>query len=146
MSTFTSFMRGDHEQCDRRFATAETAVASGDWQQADEAHREFIESIRQHFAMEEVLLFPAFELASGNATGPTAVMRHEHEQMRSLLDEMGQAVAQRDSDAYLGASETLLILMQQHNGKEEQILYPMSDRMLGVEREALLGKMRALGA
>ncbi len=145
MNTFTSFMGGDHHRCDQYFAAAESAVDSGDWQQAGTAHQQFIGAMQQHFAMEEELLFPAFEQASGNPAGPTTVMRHEHEQMRALFTEMDQALAQQDSDSYLGASETLLILMQQHNAKEEQILYPMSERLLAERQETLLAEMQALG-
>jgi hemerythrin-like domain-containing protein len=145
MQTFTNFMGGDHHQCDQYFAEAEAAVESGAWQHAATAHRQFIEAMQRHFAMEEELLFPAFEQASGNPSGPTTVMRHEHEQMRSLFGEMDEAVAQQDADAYLGTSETLLILMQQHNAKEEQILYPMSERLLAEQQEALLADMQALG-
>jgi len=37
------------------------------------------------------------------------------------------------------------MLMQQHNAKEEQILYPMSDQVLGEDVPSILNKMRALG-
>lgn len=146
MTTFTNFMGGDHHRCDQLFAEAEAAVDGGDWQQAESAHRQFIQAMTQHFAMEEELLFPAFEQASGNAMGPTVVMRHEHEQMRALFAEMSDAAKRQDAEGYLGASETLLILMQQHNAKEEQILYPMSDRMLDGHQDDLLQKMQTLVA
>jgi hemerythrin-like domain-containing protein len=146
MTTFTNFMGGDHHHCDQLFATAEGAVDSGEWQQATTAHQQFIHAMQQHFAMEEELLFPAFEQASGNSMGPTVVMRHEHEQMRTLFAEMDEAVEKQDPSAYLGASETLLILMQQHNAKEEQILYPMSDSMLDGQQDELLQKMQSLVA
>jgi hemerythrin-like domain-containing protein len=65
------------------------------------------------------------------SSGPTQVMRMEHEQMRDLMQEMANAVAAGNQDSYLGLSETLNMLMQQHNLKEENMLYPMSDRVLG---------------
>lgn len=145
MNTFSDFMSHDHGHCDALFARAEEVVESGDWGDAAAVHGEFLLAMNHHFAMEEELLFPAFEEASGNASGPTAVMRHEHSQMRSLFEEMSEALAQQDVDAYLGVAETLLILMQQHNAKEEQILYPMSDRLLAPQRDALMNKMRSLG-
>ena len=54
--------------------------------------------------------------------GPTRMMRMEHEQMRQLFSELAEALENRDKDGYLGLSETLMILMQQHNMKEEQVL------------------------
>jgi DUF438 domain-containing protein len=64
-------------------------------------------------------------------SGPTEVMRGEHRQMRDLLAQMRASLANRDSDDFGGNAETLLIMMQQHNMKEENILYPMCDNALG---------------
>ena len=58
------------------------------------------------------------------------MMRHEHQQMRGLMDELATALAARDADGYRGVGETLLIMIQQHNVKEENILYPMCDAQL----------------
>lgn len=145
MNTFSSYMGDDHHHCDELFAAAESAVEKGDWAGAAEAHERFLGGMQRHFAMEEEVLFPAFEEATGSNMGPTSVMRHEHEQMRQLFDEMTQAFDQQQVQDYLGASETLLILMQQHNAKEEQILYPMTDRMLEAQQAALLAKMQDVG-
>ncbi len=144
MQSLSEFLGGDHKACDRLFASAEEEVAHGRWEVAAQQHSDFISAMESHFGMEEEGLFPAFEQTTGQTMGPTQVMRHEHTQMRQLFAEMGQALSQRDADGYLGASETLLILMQQHNAKEEQILYPMSDRVLASEREALLERLAAI--
>jgi hemerythrin-like domain-containing protein len=136
-------MAGDHHFCDELFAAAEQAVEGGQWQQAAEAHQRFVDSIEQHFQAEEELLFPAFEQAGGMSEGPTSVMRHEHQQMRALFTQMDSALAAQSSEEYLGASETLLILMQQHNAKEEQILYPMLDQVLAPQEGALLSELES---
>ncbi len=70
------------------------------------------------------MLFPAFEQATGMTMGPTRVMRMEHEQMRGLLSQM--AMAATDIDALVEHGDTLLMLTQQHNMKEEGMLYPMA--------------------
>ena len=57
--------------------------------------------------------------------GPTQVMRMEHQQMRALVQDLDNALAAQDKDEYLGLSETLMVMMQQHNMKEEMMLYPM---------------------
>lgn len=145
MTTFSHYMGDDHHRCDELFASAEAAVESGDWAEAAAANARFLSSMQLHFAMEEELLFPAFEEASGSSMGPTMVMRHEHEQMRQLFTEMDHALQGKQAEEYLGVSETLLVLMQQHNAKEEQILYPMTDRVLETEQSALLAKMQDLG-
>ncbi|HFC53637.1 MAG TPA: hemerythrin domain-containing protein, partial [Gammaproteobacteria bacterium] len=93
---------------------------------------------------EEEVLFPAIEEAIGSSMGPTQVMRLEHEQMRGLLGEMEQALVAKDADAFLGGAETLLVLMQQHNAKEEQIVYPLSDQVLAADPENVLGRLKAM--
>ncbi|MDK9703299.1 MAG: hemerythrin domain-containing protein [Sulfuritalea sp.] len=120
-----------HKHCDEIFAQAEDACASGDWDTGENAFALLQDQLETHFSSEEELLFPAFESATGMTSGPTEVMRGEHRQMRDLLAQMKGALAARDSDAFGGAAETLLILMQQHNMKEENILYPMCDNALG---------------
>ena len=124
------FMAQDHRDCDLLFAKAENAASKEDWETASQAFNEFIQAMERHLGIEEQTLFPAFEEATGIVTGPTEMMRMEHEQMRTLFSEMKAAMEQRDSDNYLGEAETLLILMQQHNMKEEQILYNIMDQRL----------------
>jgi DUF438 domain-containing protein len=120
-----------HKHCDELFAQAEDACAGGDWATGEKAFALLLDQLETHFTSEEELLFPAFETATGMTSGPTEVMRGEHRQMRDLLGQMKGALAAKDSDAFGGAAETLLILMQQHNMKEENILYPMCDNALG---------------
>ena len=124
------FMSKDHKDCDMLFAKAENAASTGDWETAGQACNEFIQAMNRHLGLEEQGLFPAFEEATGILTGPTEMMRMEHDQMRSLFVEMSDALEKQHSDDYLGAAETLLIMMQQHNMKEEQILYSMMDQRL----------------
>ena len=120
-----------HKHCDELFAQAEDACAGGDWVTGEKAFALLLDQLETHFTSEEELLFPAFETATGMTSGPTEVMRGEHRQMRDLLGQMKGALASKDGDAFGGAAETLLILMQQHNMKEENILYPMCDNALG---------------
>ncbi|MEJ5210382.1 MAG: hemerythrin domain-containing protein [Burkholderiales bacterium] len=145
METIRGYLGADHARCDEAFAQAEAAVAGGDWERAAAHFAGFHAAMARHLAMEEEVLFPAFEAATGNSSGPSRVMRAEHEDMRELLAAMGEALARRDREAYAGAAETLLVLMEQHNLKEEQILYPMCDRLLARESADLLARMQAMG-
>jgi iron-sulfur cluster repair protein YtfE (RIC family) len=129
--SITSPLFQHHKHCDEIFADAEEACGKGDWTAGAAAFELLRGQLETHFASEEELLFPAFEAATGMTSGPTEVMRGEHRQMRDLLAQMQGAVESRDGDAFGGAAETLLILMQQHNMKEENILYPMCDNALG---------------
>lgn len=129
--SITKLLLQHHKHCDEIFSRAEEACVNGDWATGADAFAQFHEQLETHFSGEEEVLFPAFEAATGMTSGPTEVMRGEHRQMRDLIGQMESAVASRDSDAFGDAAETLLILMQQHNMKEENILYPMCDNALG---------------
>ncbi len=144
MHTFSDYLARDHAHCDDLFADAEASVSEQDWARAEAACPVFLQAMAHHFAMEESVLFPAFETATGSSAGPTQVMRSEHAQMNGLFDEMTAALAARDRARFLGHAETLLWLMRQHNAKEENILYPMADRMLPLQRADLLERMAQL--
>jgi iron-sulfur cluster repair protein YtfE (RIC family) len=137
-------MPDHHKHCDDLFAAAEEKVQDGDWAAAEKSFARFNAQMQAHFQAEERLLFPAFEAATGMRQGPTQMMRHEHEQMRSLLSQLAEACAAHDADGYSGAAETLLMLMQQHNMKEENILYPMCDRSLGAEAGRVCDEMKTV--
>ncbi len=126
----SNYMRGEHRACDEYFADAEKAVIEGNFEKAQEAFVKFAEDTLGHFEKEETILFPTFEEITGSTEGPTRVMRYEHEQMRELIGRLAGAVEEKDKDAYLSVAESLMILLQQHNMKEEQMLYAMCDRVI----------------
>ncbi len=127
--TISDLLGGHHQRCDDWYAKAENAVLQGKWDDGAKACATFRSELERHLGVEEDVLFPAFEDATGGG-GPTQVMRLEHGQMRQLLTALTDAVGAKDASAFRGAGETLLVLMQQHNFKEEHILYPMCDQAL----------------
>ncbi|MCP3867643.1 MAG: hemerythrin domain-containing protein [Gammaproteobacteria bacterium] len=138
MQTVTETMVADHHRCDELFAETETQVANGDWTQGGKGFAAFREAVERHFSMEEEVLFPGFEQQTGQTMGPTRMMRMEHTQMRQLFSDLADAVEQQDKDQYLGLSETLMMIMQQHNMKEEQVLYRMIDQIYGEQAADLI--------
>jgi hemerythrin-like domain-containing protein len=130
MNSIPQYLTSKHRECDQLFIEAESAVAKSNWQQAELALSTFVKELEIHFNAEENLLFPKFEQATGMTSGPTVVMRGEHKQMRNLIESLQLALSKQLKDDFLGLSETLLILMQQHNMKEEMMLYPMSQQQI----------------
>ena len=143
MSSIRSFMTDDHRRCDDLFADAEQAIGKKNQEAAQAALDHFHGAMLAHFATEEKTLFPAFEAKTGMTMGPTQVMRLEHEQMRAMMNDAVDALKSGDMDDYLGQAETLLIMMQQHNMKEENMLYPMCDQHLSAELPLLLEHLEA---
>jgi len=56
---------------------------------------------------------------------------------------MEETLKNKNKDEFLSLGESPMILIQQHNMKEEQILYPMSDQHL--DSEEMVVKMSELG-
>lgn len=144
MHNIRDFMAHDHLHCDGVLARTEGLVNSGEWDGATTTFAQFQALVLQHFGAEESLLFPAFEDATGMRTGPTQVMRGEHVQMRQLMDACGAALQARDADDYAGYADTLSIMMQQHNVKEENVLYPMCDQHLAGQVDVLVPQLKQL--
>ncbi|MGL1958903.1 MAG: hemerythrin domain-containing protein [Colwellia sp.] len=142
MTTIPEYMTAKHRECDDAFVEAESAVAKVDWVLALEKWQCFAKELIQHFDQEENTLFPAFEQATGMTSGPTEVMRIEHQQMRALVQNLDNALAAKEKDEYLGLSETLMVMMQQHNMKEEMMLYPMMQQNIA-EGEQLIESFEA---
>lgn len=137
------FMAGDHRFCDGFYAQAQEAAARGQWEQATSAFERFQSLVHQHFCAEEHVLFPAFEESTGMSMGPTQVMRGEHQQLRALMDAALAGLHQRDADEFSGHAETLFLMLQQHNAKEENVLYPMCDQRLGGMGAAVQEQLQA---
>lgn len=146
MNSIATYLGSDHQRCDEYFIQAETHVSDKQWDQAETCLAQFTEALERHFAMEEKVMFLEFERATGSSAGPTAVMRMEHQQLRAILALLREALAARDADAYLGHSDTLNTMMQQHNMKEESVLYLMADRVLSGRQEAVIGAMAGIDA
>jgi hemerythrin-like domain-containing protein len=142
MESITEAFAVHHRLCDDAWAEAERCALDGDWERAAVGLRGFLSAMATHLGTEERLLFPAFEQSTGLRGGPTQVMRLEHDQLRSLFERLQAAAQRRDADAFAGAGETMLILMQQHNLKEERMLYPMCDQALGADAQ-LHGQLAA---
>ncbi len=141
MTAIRSLMTEDHRHCDDLFADAELAVGKKDSQAAKACFEHFQQAMLAHFDAEEKTLFPTFEAKTGMSMGPTQVMRMEHAQIRVLMDEALQALVLNQFDDYLGYADTLVIMMQQHNMKEENMLYPMCDQHLSGETPELLARL-----
>lgn len=146
MQLISDYMNGDHKHCDAAFARAEDRAAAGDLTGLERDGEAFLREMERHIGLEEKLLFPAFEGKTGMTSGPTETMRTEHEQMRGMFAQMRAAIETKNAEQYLGIAETLLILLQQHNMKEESMMYPMLDQSLGDDADSLLTQMGSIAA
>ena len=140
--TINQFMTADHRDCDGKFAELENIVDQGNFDGAKAMFEEFQSHMLKHFDMEEQIIFPQYQASEGGHCDPTPVMLMEHTQMRTLFTQMKNAIDANDKENFLGQSEALLFTMQQHNMKEEQMMYNLADQSLN--SEDIINQMKAL--
>lgn len=118
----------EHREIDNAIKGCADGSASGT--QAQQGLKRAVAELRRHIYAEEELLFPP--LRQAGMTGPILVMLREHGQMWPILDTLDHELADGVSDdALRTACRKLYVLLQHHNPKEEQILYPQVDRVVG---------------
>ena len=124
----------DHDRLDALESEAFRAREAGDLQTAFDLYARFAAGLRRHIGFEEEILFQAFEAASGTPAncGPTAVMRVEHREIEDLLERIGGGIGDAASELDQLRSRFHAVLGD-HNAKEEQVLYPTTDYLLGAE-------------
>jgi hemerythrin-like domain-containing protein len=145
MQTTSEFLSDDHHACDTLWAEVEQSADAQDTDALRARFSAFAAAMERHFSFEEETLFVALDNATGmHGMGPTAVMRAEHAQMRRVLHTMAGALAGGDTAGVMDHGDTLLMLVQQHNMKEEHILYPLADARLAAAWPELQAAWRPL--
>lgn len=103
-----------------------------------------------HSEREEGVLFPMMGQYIGMTTGPIAVMEYEHEQAKMHI----KAFLEKAENANLTAEEmnagaelvkNAYTILTDHFTKEENVLFPMAERMLSdEEKEELFNKIQEI--
>lgn len=93
--------------------------------------------LASHARIEDDLLFVALEVPLGPDGGPLAVMRMEHEEVEGTLERLARVEDAREADAL---AAHLATVAREHFAKEEQVLFPMAEQLLGEEELRSLGE------
>ena len=134
----TAYLSWDHDRLDAILRSVRARVEAGDWQAARREYAPFDDGLDRHIRLEEGILFPIFEERSGMKGGPTAVMRVEHCEIRGALETMRDGLGRSDARLFQEGLAHLLDVLPDHNVKEEQVLYPTTDRLLEEKDRAAL--------
>jgi hemerythrin-like domain-containing protein len=111
------------------------ALPAGWWERLLEWLRAFAD--RNHHAKEETHLFPALTRAGVPAAGgPVGVMLEEHAEGRALIERMAQSPAATRA----AAARRYAQLLRDHIDKENGVLLPLADAVLGPEGQAELAR------
>lgn len=145
MGTIADYLKDDHNRCERLFSELEISVNAGLWDRADATFLQFHGALDKHFEMEEKVLFAAFE-STAAGSGPTAILRNEHQQIRGIVAMLEYALTRRARNAFLGHSDTLYIMIHRHNAIEENTLYQMTDHILFEQKQSIIEAMNRIKA
>ena len=137
------YLAWDHDRLDALLNEAVRQARSDQWREVHALIVDFKTGLFRHIEIEEKDLFPTFERVTGiSEGGPTAVMRHEHEEIKEAVEGMLQATVNRHLEDFERFHANLLGVLVEHNMKEENILYPATDRALDdIARNRLVEQM-----
>lgn len=142
--TITIYFETDHARLDGLFKQYQANKRSN-FSHAKECFKQFKFGLERHIVWEEEILFPFFESKTGaTQSGPAAVMRREHLEIKDDLEKIHKKVRRKDLETDVEEGELIRIL-EGHNCKEEQILYPLIDQLTSeMERQEIFSKIRNL--
>ena len=103
-----------------------------------------------HHAKEEELLFPLLEERSAAAGGTISVLLSEHEAARDCIRAVAEALPdaagpdrERSTKAAAVIAENLKLyayLLPLHIGKEDSVLFPLTEELLSVQEQEMLAE------
>lgn len=141
--TVLDFMSKDHDRLDNIFKEFRSIKVTNKDRKISLFH-DFKVGLQKHIVWEEEILFPLFENKTGmHDSGPTAVMRMEHREIKNFLEKIHASVGRNIQTSHL--EDGLIEILTEHNNKEENILYPWIDNSVSDEEiEKLFKEMKNL--
>jgi len=144
--TITGFMDAEHARLRDLWEQTTAAVKAEEFGRLHGLARDLIAAVKRHISVEEQVLFPAIEGKSKN-NEPTNAMRLEHRQMEHMLERLKPLLTVAELWTGIRAIEGQEIepgaLLRSHENKEHDVLYPLADKLMGVEQaRALVTQMR----
>lgn len=131
----------DHSMYETLLAQCADAVDMEDWKAAKTAFQEMIWHLKGHMAMEEEVLYPAYDSRIRLPHGPTQALIEEHDSIVRHAADLVRVMQSRDADLVLDCLSHMEKLMIKHHEKEEDIFLPMAGLLLEQDREQILEQL-----
>lgn len=133
--TISAFFAKDHDEIDSILARVDFRDPAAGLP----VLKEFDYRLERHIIWEETVLFPAAGRAEPTlARGPIPVMLQEHVQIRTAKAKVMELMEKGDGVGALARIQEMILVLSDHNMKEENILYPSCDRMIPKDEAASL--------
>ncbi|MGB5605395.1 MAG: hemerythrin domain-containing protein, partial [Gammaproteobacteria bacterium] len=141
MSNSDNWLVHEHSKYENLLSQCQDAVEMEDWGTVDRVFNELVTHLQRHMALEEEVLYPAYESTTHAPQGPTTALREEHSGIVRLIRDMARIIKTRDSEHVLESLAHLEYQMIKHHEKEEDIFLPMASHILNASRDELIRKM-----
>lgn len=110
---------------------------------------EFKAALDPHSEREEGVLFPMMGVYIGTTSGPIAVMEYEHDQAKAkiheFLEKANSSITVEEKKNLSDLVKNAYFILTEHFAKEENVLFPMAERMLSnEEKEELYKKIQEI--
>ncbi len=127
----------EHDEALRRLDRLAQGARGADWAAVSAVAKWLYDELKTHNEAEEQFLFPLMDPAFAGGHGPTDCMRSEHRALWAATLEL-QGLVKAGVPADPGRAATLAQQIAAdlgaHIDKENQVLYPMAERMLSPEQ------------
>lgn len=127
----------EHDEALRRLDRLAQGARSADWAAVSTVAKWLYDELKTHNEAEEQFLFPLMDPAFAGGHGPTDCMRAEHRALWAAtleLQELVKAGVPADPIRAATLAQQIAADLGAHIDKENQVLYPMAERMLSPEQ------------
>lgn len=140
--TLSAALELEHHEIDGGIESYIESLPDG--KNATEPLQRAVDALRRHIYLEETFLFPP--LRAAGMMVPLFVMLRQHGELWQAMDALEALFAtDTDADLLLASCRGLLDLLDQHNSKEEPIIYPQADKILSSDANEELSAFLAAG-
>jgi len=141
MKNTDNWLVHEHYLYEGLLSHCQDAVDIEDWAAVERIFKELITHLKRHMALEEEVLYPAYESTPHAPRGPTTALREEHSAIIRLIRDLARIIKTMDSEHVRECLVHLEYQMIKHHEKEEDIFLPMASHILNTSRDELLRKM-----
>jgi iron-sulfur cluster repair protein YtfE (RIC family) len=141
MNNTDNWLVHEHSLYEDLLSECQDALRIEDWGTVNRVLHELVTHLKRHMALEEEVLFPAYESAPHAPQGPTTVLREEHSGIVRLIQDLARVIKAREATHVHECLDQLENLMIKHHEKEEDIFLPMASHILHASHDELLLKL-----
>ena len=101
MNSTDNWLAHEHSLYEDLLTECHDAVENEDWWSVSLIFNQLVMHMKRHIAMEEEVLYPAYESASHAPQGPTTVLREEHSTIIRLIQDIAPLIKAREPEQLL---------------------------------------------